>query len=200
MSSLGVYAARHHYGTDEREPLAKRHRDGYSQSKVEAEQLVFRYYQDFGIPVVVLRPGFIYGPRDHAVIPELLKTLRAGRVRYPGARGRRALNTIFIRNLLDAVFLTVNRDEAVGQAYNLTDGEFVSKRRFVEAVADAMGLRRPTRVPPYWFAWVVTWCCETLARLRGAREAPLFNFTRWKFNHAEPRRCLALLCSLWPPR
>ena len=31
LSSLGVYAARHHYGTDEREPLPRRHRDGYSQ-------------------------------------------------------------------------------------------------------------------------------------------------------------------------
>jgi 2-alkyl-3-oxoalkanoate reductase len=181
MSSLGVYAARHHYGTDESQPLPKRHRDGYSQSKMEAEQLVFRYYHDFGVPAVVLRPGFIYGPGDHAVLPEIINSLRQGRVRYPGARGRRALNTIFIRNLLDAVFLTIDNDVAVGQAYNLTDGEFLSKRQFVEAIADAMGLCRPTRTPPYWFAWIVTWCFENIARLRGAKEAPVFNFTRWKF-------------------
>jgi nucleoside-diphosphate-sugar epimerase len=181
MSSLGVYTARHHFGTDETEPLPKRHRDGYSQSKVEAEQLAFRYYHDFGVPVVVLRPGFIYGPRDHAVVADLIKNLRAGRVRYPGARGQRALNTIFIRNLIDAVFLAVDREQAVGQAYNLTDGEFVSKRRFIEAVADAMDLPRPTRTPPYWLGWIVTWLWEQCARLRGARQAPQFNFTRWKF-------------------
>jgi nucleoside-diphosphate-sugar epimerase len=181
MSSLGVYAARHHFGTDETEPLPKRHRDGYSQSKMEAEQLALRYYHDFGVPVVALRPGFIYGPRDHVVVPGLLRSLRAGSVRYPGARGARALNTIFIRNLIDAVFLAADREEAVGQVYNLTDGEFVSKRRFIEAVADAVGLPRPMRTPPYWLAWLVTWCCEKLARLRGAREAPAFNFTRWKF-------------------
>ena len=167
MSSLGVYAARHHFGTAETEPLPKRHRDGYSQSKVEAEQLVFRYYHDFGIPVVVLRPGFIYGPRDHAVVADLIKNLRAGTVRYPGARGQRALNTIFIRNLIDAVFLAVDRDQAVGQAYNLTDGEFVSKRRFIEAVADAMDLPRPTRTPPYWLGWIVTWLYEKCARPPG---------------------------------
>ncbi len=92
-----------------------------------------------------------------------------------------ALNTIFIRNLLDAVFLTIENDRAVGQAYNLTDGEAISKRQFVEAVADALGLRRPTRTPPYWFAWIITWCFENFARLRGAKEAPVFNFTRWKF-------------------
>ena len=181
MSSLGVYAARHHYRTDETEPLPKRHRDGYSQSKVEAEQLALQYYRDFGVPVVVLRPGFVYGPRDRAVMPRIIDNLRKGSVRYPGARGKRALNTIFIRNLTDAVFLAIERDEAVGQAYNLTDGEFVSKRRFLEAVADAMGLQHPSLTPPYWLAWLVTWCSEKLAKLRGAKEAPNFNFTRFKF-------------------
>src|SRR5438128_9165290 len=43
FSSLGVYAARHHHGTDETEPLPRRHIDGYTQSKVEAEQLALQY-------------------------------------------------------------------------------------------------------------------------------------------------------------
>src|SRR5579884_2811300 len=64
FSSLGVYAARHHYGTDETEPLPAHHIDGYTQTKVEAEQLVMSYYRQYQLPVVVLRPGFIYGPRD----------------------------------------------------------------------------------------------------------------------------------------
>jgi nucleoside-diphosphate-sugar epimerase len=181
LSSLGVYAARNHYGTDETVPLPQRHRDGYSQSKVEAEALALRYYRDLGVPVVILRPGFVYGPRDRAVMPRLIDNLRKGTVRYPGRRGQRALNTIFIRNLIDAIFLAVERDEAVGQIYNLTDGEFVSKRRFCEAVADALGLPRPSLTPPFWLAWIVTWCCEKAARLRGATEAPNFNFTRLKF-------------------
>lgn len=181
LSSLGVYAARHHYGTDETVPLPARHRDGYSQSKVEAEAVAMHYYREFGVPVVMLRPGFVYGPRDRTVMPRLIANMRTGMVRYPGARGTRALNTIFIRNLVDAVLLAVERDEAVGQVYNLTDGETVSKRRFCEAVADAMGLPRPTLTPPYWLAWLVTWCCEALARIRRAKEAPTFNFTRLKF-------------------
>jgi nucleoside-diphosphate-sugar epimerase len=180
MSSLGVYAARHHHGTDESEPLPARHRDGYSQSKVEAEQLALHYYKEFGVPVVILRPGFIYGPRDRTVMPRIIDNLRHGTARYPGGGGA-ALNTIFVDNLIDAVFLAVESDKAVGEIYNLTDGESVSKRRFIEAVADAMGLPHPTRRPPLWFAWSVTWCAEKVAKMRGAKEAPLFNFTRLKF-------------------
>ena len=129
ISTLGVYAARHHYGTTEAEPLPARHRDGYSQSKVEAEKLAQTYYHEYGIPLIILRPGFVYGPRDRIVLPRIVDNLKKGTVRYPGARGERALNTIFVSNLVDAIFLAVNREQAVGQVYNLTDGETVSKRR-----------------------------------------------------------------------
>jgi nucleoside-diphosphate-sugar epimerase len=180
MSSLGVYATRHHHGTDETDPLPRWHHDAYSQTKVEAEHLAMHYYKEWGVPVVILRPGFVYGPRDLTVMPRIISALRNHRLRYPGG-GEAALNTIFVSNLVDAVFLAVEPEKAVGQAYNLTDGEYVSKRRFIGAIADAMGLPHPTRTPPMWLAWTVTWCAEKLAKLRGATKAPLFNFPRLKF-------------------
>lgn len=181
LSSLGVYAARHHHGTDETVPASLSHRDGYSQSKAEAEALALDYYRDFGLPVVVLRPGFVYGPRDRIVLPRIVENLRLGRVRYPGAKGMRLLNTIFVRNLVDAVLLAIDNDDAVGEVFNLTDGEAVTKRRFIEKIADAHGLPRPTMSPPYWLAWLLTWGSETLAKARGAKQTPLLNFTRLKF-------------------
>src|SRR4029077_19768295 len=78
LSSLGVYAARHHYGTDESEPLPDQHVDGYTQTKVEAERLALQYQRDHGVPVVVLRPGFVYGPRDRTTLPKLIQKLTTG--------------------------------------------------------------------------------------------------------------------------
>jgi nucleoside-diphosphate-sugar epimerase len=180
MSSLGVYQVRHHEGTNETEPLPRTHRDGYSQSKVEAEMLANRYYHDFGVPVVILRPGFVYGPRDRTVLPRIIDNLRKGAMRYPGG-GESVLNTIYVENLIDAIFLAVESDKAVGETFNLTDGERVTKRQFIETIAHAFDLPYPTRRPPLWFAWTVTWFADRLARMRGAKEAPMFNFTRLKF-------------------
>jgi nucleoside-diphosphate-sugar epimerase len=180
LSSLGVYAARHHHGTTEAEPLPAKHKDSYTQTKVEAERLVMQYYQDFGIPVVVLRPGFVYGPRDRTVLPRIIKNLREGHIRYPGG-GHAALNTIYVKNLVDAVFLALDNPRAVGQIYNLTDGEAVSKRRFIETIADALGLEKPTRTPPLWAAKFLTWWVESWARLKGAKEAPKYTQARLKF-------------------
>src|SRR6202011_3847077 len=82
FSSLGVYAARHHYGTDETEPLPDSHMDGYTQTKVEAERLAMQYHREHQVPVVILRPGFIYGPRDRTVLPKLLDNLRQRKFRW----------------------------------------------------------------------------------------------------------------------
>jgi nucleoside-diphosphate-sugar epimerase len=180
LSSLGVYPNRHHYGATEEEPLPAKHSDGYTQSKVEAERLVMQYYQDFGLPVVVLRPGFVYGPRDRTVMPRLIANLREGHILYPGG-GHRAMNTIYVKNLVDAMYLALDNPRAVGQVYNLTDGEAVSKRKFIETIADALKLPKPTRTPPLWLARLVTWWSETKARLLGKTEAPRFTRARLKF-------------------
>lgn len=181
MSTLGVYAARHHHGTDESEPLPAYHMDGYTQTKVEAEQLVLSYQREHGVPVVVLRPGFIYGPRDRTVLPRLIKTLQSGRFRYLG-NGRQALNTIYVGNLVEAVFRAVEQPRAVGQIYNMTDGEFVSKRRFIEAIVTGLSLPKPKPIPvPLWLARILAWSMERSARKKGATKAPKLTQARLKF-------------------
>ena len=160
ISTLGVYEARHHYGTDETEPLPERHIDGYTQSKVEAERLALQYHRKQGVPVVILRPGFVYGPRDRTVLPRLANRLREGSVIYI-ARGKYALNTTFVGNLADAVLLAIDNPNAVGEVFNITDGEFVSKRRFFEAVANGLGIRQPKSFPP-----VPVWLARILANWR----------------------------------
>jgi nucleoside-diphosphate-sugar epimerase len=167
MSTLGVYAARHHYGTTESEPLPADHMDGYTQTKLEAERLALQYQREHGVPVVVLRPGFVYGPRDRTVMPKLIDNLRRRKLRYLGS-SKRAMNTIFVSNLVDAVFLVVERPEAVGQIYNLTDDEAVSKRRFIEAIAAGMDLPKPRPFsPPLWLARFIARGMERKARQRG---------------------------------
>lgn len=180
LSSLGVYEARDHYGTDESVSPPDQHMDGYTQTKVESEKLALQYHREHDVPVVVLRPGFIYGPRDRTVLPKLMEALEQKQVRYLGD-GSKAMNTIFVGNLVDAIFLAVENPKAIGQIYNLTDDEPVSKRRFMEAIADLAGLERPQRSVPLWLAKTLAWVMERSARLRGAKQAPRLTQARIKF-------------------
>jgi len=182
ISSLGVYAARHHFGTDEREPLPDSHIDGYTQSKVEAEKLALEYHRLHGVPVTVLRPGFIYGPRDRTVVPEIAHRLKRRTVWY-FSRGRFALNTTYVGNLVDAIFLAVEAPAAVGEVFNITDGEFVSKKRFIHAVADGLGLKRPPgwKTLPLWLAKRLARWRENVFKRKGKTVAPLITSARVKF-------------------
>jgi nucleoside-diphosphate-sugar epimerase len=181
MSSLGVYEARDHYGTDESEPLPANHVDGYTQTKVESEQLAMSYYREHQLPLVVLRPGFIYGPRDRTVLPRIFHNLKEGKFRYL-ARGKKELNTIYVENLTEAIFLAIEKPNAVGQIYNLTDGEVISKRRFIEALVQGLNLPKPPRLSvPMWLAKPLARMMERKARKRGATEPPRLTQARLKF-------------------
>jgi nucleoside-diphosphate-sugar epimerase len=184
VSSLGVYAARHHYGTDETEPLPNDHIDGYTQSKVEAERLALQYLRKQNVPVTVLRPGFVYGPRDRTVLPRLVERLKEGSVIYI-ARGRFALNTTYVGNIADAVLLAVDApaEAVVGAVFNITDGEFVSKRKFFETIADGLGLKRPRGFPPVpvWLARMMANWREGVFRRKNKPHPPRITQAQLKF-------------------
>jgi nucleoside-diphosphate-sugar epimerase len=180
VSSLGVYEARDHFGTDETVPPAAESLDAYTRSKVEAEELALSYVRNHGLPLSIVRPGFIYGPRDRTVLPKLLKALRAGTFAYFGS-GEQALNCIYVKNLVEGIFLAAEVPQAIGEVFNLTDGARVSKRQFVGRVAELAGLRPPRRKIPLWLAWTLAVLMERRARRRKATEPPLVNKARYKF-------------------
>jgi nucleoside-diphosphate-sugar epimerase len=180
VSSLGVYEARDHFGTDETTPPAAQSLDAYTRSKVEAEELALRYGEEKGLPIAIVRPGFIYGPRDRTVLPKLVKALRSGRFAYFGT-GEQVLNCIYVKNLVHGIFLAAEVPDAIGQVFNLTDGGRVTKRQFVSRVATLAGLQPPRRKIPLWLAWTLAVAFETQAKWRKSPEPPLVNKARYKF-------------------
>lgn len=93
ISSLGVYQLRNHPGTTERVPPMKSG-DGHWDTKIDAERMVQDAWRRHGLPAVIIRPGYVYGPRDNPVLPRLLKNLQARKVVY-FASGNQALGPIY---------------------------------------------------------------------------------------------------------
>jgi nucleoside-diphosphate-sugar epimerase len=180
VSSLGVYEGRDHHGTDETVPPAANSLDAYTRSKTEAEALVLKYHAERGLPAAIVRPGFIYGERDRTVLPKLLANLRRGTFAYFGS-GQQVLNCIYVKNLVEGIFLAAEHPAAIGDVFNLTDGEPVSKVRFVSRVAELAGLRPPRRHIPLKLAKILATVVEGGAKLRGAKNPPLINKARYKF-------------------
>lgn len=180
VSSLGVYEARDHWGTDESEPPQASGIDGYTLTKVESELLVRDYIESRNLPAVVLRPGFIYGPRDRTVLPRILEKLKAGKFKFIGTKDKLVNNT-HVSNLCDAIMLAIERDDAIGEVFNIRDKRAVTKLEFIETIARAADLPVPEKVVPLPVARAAAAVLESLYRITGRKEAPLVSQARIKF-------------------
>jgi len=93
----------------------------YAVSKLATEHLAMNYYKEFGFPAVSIRPFNIYGPHqvgEGAVHHFILRALRGEDllVHNDGAQIR---SWCYIDDILDGILLTLQKKEAVGQAFNI---------------------------------------------------------------------------------
>ena len=147
---------------------------------MESELLVCDYIRDRGLPGVVLRPGFIYGPRDRTVLPKLTDRLRSGKFAFLGSPDK-LMNNTYVGNLCEAIWLAIECDDIVGEVFNIRDPRAVTKREFIDTVCDAAGIVRPTKIVPLPIARFLASAMETTWKLLGKKDAPLLNSARIKF-------------------
>jgi nucleoside-diphosphate-sugar epimerase len=179
LSSLSVYGLGQHRGTDESAPL-RYSGDAYIDSKIDAERMVRVAADRDGLPVVIVRPGFIYGPGDLRFLPKLLDALGKRQFVYVGD-GSKLLNLSYVDDVARAMLLAAGDPKAVGEAYNLTDGTETSLRDFVESLCGSLGIPAPTKKIPPAVAFAAAHGVERLARARKAEEAPRLTVGRMRF-------------------
>jgi nucleoside-diphosphate-sugar epimerase len=114
----------------------------YNRSKCMGETRVWEAARDAGLPVTVVRPATIYGPRGRAFVGDIAKLIRQGLMAVIGG-GRTAGGFCYVDNAAEAMIQAATASETVGRAYNLSDGTGATWRRYVDALADGLGCRRP---------------------------------------------------------
>ena len=180
ISSLGVYPARDHYGTDETVPPDLVGLDGYTRTKAEAEVVLKRHIDEYHLPAIILRPGFIYGPGERHAIPQLIKRLRGeGTIKMIGD-GQKVLNNTYVGNLVDAIFLALENEAAIGETFNIRYERLVTRVEYIRTVADYLDAPMPGKIP-FWLARTLVGPIETFARITGRQQAPVLTGARLKF-------------------
>ena len=179
ISSLGVYPARHHYGTDETVSPDLTGLDGYTRTKAEAELIIKRHVEEHGLPAVILRPGFIYGPGDRHALPRIVDRLSNGKMKFLG-RGDRVLNNTSVENLCDAILLAIEKPGIDGETFNIRDGRLVTREEFIHAVADYLGKPHPKHLPE-WLGRALVGPVEAIAKMRGQKSPPFITRAQLKF-------------------
>jgi len=144
----------------------------YNSSKCRGEARVWEAARDAGLPVTVVRPATIYGPRGRAFVTDIAKLIRQGLMAVIGG-GRAAGGFCYVDNAAEAMIQAAMASETVGRAYNLADGTGATWRRYVDALADGIGRRRPWIDLPVGVAFALARVMEAPHRWLGVPGRPL---------------------------
>lgn len=135
----------------------------YGKSKLMAEKYV---RSQTAMPYVILRPTGVYGPGDR----DYLMQINAVRAGFDFSVGRRdqCLTYIYVKDLVRAVFCTLECADAHSRAFFVTDGHLYTSDQTNETI-QAVIHRRFTFpvVAPLWIARIVCHFSGALGRIFG---------------------------------
>ncbi len=179
MGSMAVLGMGRQENLDETAPYIETG-DNYNFTKIEAEKLAMKYAREKGMPVVIIRPPYVYGPGDRQFFPRLVTRLEQGNFAYIGD-GNNPFEIAYVGNLVEAMWLALKSDRASRQVFMITDGKPITRRQLVETICEEMGLPKPKVKVPYLIAKFICPVLEAAAKMSGMRWQPPLNRFRLKF-------------------
>jgi 2-alkyl-3-oxoalkanoate reductase len=149
----------------------------YCETKRAAEEWLFEFGRGVRMEVTAVRPGNVFGERDHTFIEKYLDALLQGQLAVIDG-GRHWTCPVYIDNLVDGIERAALEPAAAGEAFLVTDGLDIDWRTFTDAFSSALGAPAVRRSVPYGLAYRAAWALEACYRAIGSRRAPLL--TRYR--------------------
>jgi nucleoside-diphosphate-sugar epimerase len=161
ISSPGVLGPINGKAAEESAPLAPG--NPYERSKAAAEKVVLAFAGD-GLPVVIVRPEFVYGPGDLHVLG-LFKAVQRGIFFYIGG-GQAVCHPTYIDDLVRGMELCLEKGRA-GEIYHIVGPQSVTFQEYGQTIAAVLGVRKPRLRIPERLALAGAWFLEGSAKITG---------------------------------
>lgn len=134
----------------------------YGESKLRAEEALKGLAGS--LPVVILRPAIVYGPRDDYMI-EFFRILKRGFL--PLLRDGQWLSMCYVEDVVQALVLASEKEIPSGEVFLLSDGSYYPLQGIADMVASILGVRiRRIRIPVA-IAKTVAFLSEAWGKARG---------------------------------
>jgi nucleoside-diphosphate-sugar epimerase len=173
-SSAGVQGPISNPPADESWPYAPS--NIYEQTKAEAEKLVLKYHKQHGLPAIILRPEFVYGPGDTHVLG-LFRAIKRGMFVVFGD-GHSLLHPTYIDDTVQALMLALTVDKQWGEVFIIGGERALTVQELANTIAGGLGVNKPYRIP-MWLGYTGALILEALAKC--LKLDPPLNRTRLKF-------------------
>ncbi len=167
--------------------------DAYTFAKVGQDRLIREYEKRYGIPVVLLRPGVVYGPGNKGIHGRIgIGTF--GLFLHLG--GSNIIPLSYVDNCADAIVLAGITPGVDGQVFNVVDDELPTSRRFLRLYKRQVK-DFPSLFVPYPVFYFFCYIWEKYSAWSEGQLPPVFNRAMcrnyWKGNRYSNRKLKELL-------
>ena len=157
--------------------------DAYCFAKVKQDEMVTRYGSRFGLPYVIVRPGYVYGPGNEGI------TGRVGINTFGIFLHLGGSNTIpfsYVDNCVEAIALAGLKRGVEGEIFNVVDDDLPSSRRFLREYKQNVKRFRSIYLP---HAVSYSLCClwERYSSWSKSQLPPVFNRRDWQVTWKKTR-------------
>ncbi len=160
LSTTDVYGHTNQKNVSEQQPYPAKFCNWYTQTKMEAELEVMRFHTRYQLPVTIIRPATVYGPRSINVIGEISNAIQSGQMLLIN-KGQANAGLCYISNLIHAIILASESDAAIGECFNVADKNKVSWKTFIDDLAGQLGEQKKYYNMPYGLAIAIGWLLES---------------------------------------
>ncbi len=137
LSTASVHGQSPEVGTNENSVLNDHQSIAYNNSKVLAERKLIELRSKGKVELVMLRPSIVFGPRSFW-ISNFASDLLLGQA-YIVNEGKGICNSIYVDNLIHAIYLACTTKEIDGEAFLVGDNETITWADLYRPVANALG-------------------------------------------------------------
>ena len=132
----------------------------YGRSKMEAEKVLLELKDKYQLPVTIVRPTGVFGPRDRYVFKELIEAIDRTIVNkvFPSS-GKGTIHFTYIDDVIQGfIKILLNPEKTIGEIYILASDEPQTYNQIFSTVTSALGRRKPIFIPivplilykPFW--------------------------------------------------
>jgi nucleoside-diphosphate-sugar epimerase len=149
--------------------------DAYCFAKVKQDEVVADYGKRFGIPYVIVRPGYVYGPGRDGISSRVgIGTF--GVFLHLGGSNRIPLT--YVDNCADAIALAGLKEGLEGDVFNIVDDDLPSSRKYLRLYKQNRGSFRSFYVP-HAVSYALCYAWERYSTWSEGQLPPAFNRGRW---------------------
>jgi len=146
----------------------------YGCSKLAAEGICLKYADR--IPLTIVRPPAVYGPRDADVLTYFRYAKRG--LRPVLGRGERTASFIFVKDLVDGIILAAKNVDAAGKIYYLSDGKVYTWDELGSTIASVLGVSARKVTLPLSLAYLAAAVADAISRV--TRKPSIINLDKYQ--------------------